>query len=130
MPDKDTFFITTPIYYTNGIPHIGHSYSTIIADSIARYQKISGKRVKFSTGVDENSQKIVQSAEKEGKDIMDYLDEMAFKHREVWDGLGIEYTDFIRTTEDRHHKLVRKVLQISYDKGDIYQGEYEGKYCV
>jgi len=130
MSDKDTFFITTPIYYTNGIPHIGHSYSTIIADSIARYQKISGKRVKFSTGVDENSQKIVQSAEKEGKDIMDYLDEMAHKHKEVWDGLGIQYTDFIRTTEARHHELVRKVLQKSYDNGDIYQGEYEGKYCV
>ncbi len=116
MSSKDTFFVTTPIYYTNGIPHIGHSYSSLIADSIARYQRISGKRVKFSTGVDENSQKIVQSAEKEGKDIMVYLDEMAEKHKAVWDGLGIEYTDFIRTTEIRHHELVQKVLQISYDK--------------
>jgi methionyl-tRNA synthetase len=130
MSEKNTFFVTTPIYYTNGIPHIGHSYSSLIADSIARYQKISGKRVKFSTWVDENSQKIVQSAEKEGKDILDYLDEMAYKHREVWDGLGIQYTDFIRTTEPRHHELVRKVLQKSYDAGDIYQWEYEGKYCV
>jgi len=116
MPERDTFFITTPIYYTNGIPHIGHSYSSLIADSIARYNKISGKRVKFSTGVDENSQKIVQSAQKEGMDIMMYLDKMAQKHKEVWDGLGIEYTDFIRTTEPRHRELVRKVLEISYEK--------------
>ena len=68
--------------------------------------------------------------EKEGKEIMSYLDEMAAKHKEVWDGLKLEYTDFIRTTEPRHHALVQKVLQISFDKGDIYQGEYEGKYCV
>lgn len=130
MSAKDTFFISTPIYYTNGVPHIGHSYSSIIADSLARYYKISGKAVKFSTGVDENSQKIVQSAEKEGKEIMSYLDEMAAKHKKVWDGLKLEYTDFIRTTEPRHHALVQKVLQISFDKGDIYQGEYEGKYCI
>jgi methionyl-tRNA synthetase len=130
MSAKDTFFISTPIYYTNWVPHIGHSYSSIIADSLARYHKISGKQVKFSTWVDENSQKIVQSAEKEGKEIMSYLDEMAIKHKEVWDWLKLEYTDFIRTTELRHHELVQKVLQISFEKGDIYQGEYEGKYCV
>ncbi len=130
MSEKNTFFVTTPIYYTNGIPHIGHSYSSLIADSIARFQKVSGKRVKFSTGVDENSQKIVESAEKDGKEIWAYLDEMAAKHKEVWDGLGIQYTDFIRTTEPRHHELVREVLQKSFDAWDIYQGEYEGKYCV
>jgi len=130
MSEKNTFFVSTPIYYTNGIPHIGHSYSSLIADSIARFQKISGKRVKFSTWVDENSQKIVDSAEKDGKEIWVYLDEMAAKHKEVWDGLGLDYTDFIRTTESRHHELVREVLQKSFDAGDIYQGEYEGKYCV
>lgn len=130
MHQKNTFFITTPIYYTNWVPHIGHSYSSIIADSLARFQKISWKRVKFSTWVDENSQKIVESAEKQWKEIMVYLDEMAAKHKAVWDGLSLEYTDFIRTTEARHHTLVQKVLQISYDKGDIYQGVYEGKYCV
>ncbi len=130
MPQKNTFFISTPIYYTNGVPHIGHSYSSIIADTLARYQKISGKRVKFSTWVDENSQKIVESAQKEGKEIMSYLDEMATKHRQVWDGLKLEYTDFIRTTEARHHTLVQKVLQASFDNWDIYQGVYEGKYCV
>jgi len=127
---KDTFFITTPIYYTNGIPHIGHAYSSLIADSIARYQKISGKRIKFSTWVDENSQKAVQKAEKLGMEIMPYLDMMAGKHKRVWDGLKIDYTDFIRTTEPRHHKFVKTVLQTSFDKWDIYQGEYEWMYCV
>ncbi len=115
---KNKFFITTPIYYTNGIPHIGHSYSSIIADCIARYQKITGKKVKFSTWVDENSQKAVLKAEEQGMEIMDYLDMMASKHKAVWDGLGIQYTDFIRTTEDRHHKFVREVLQKSYDNGE------------
>ncbi len=127
---KNKFFITTPIYYTNGIPHIGHSYSSIIADCIARYQKITGKKVKFSTWVDENSQKAVLKAEEQGMEIMDYLDMMASKHKAVWDGLGIQYTDFIRTTEDRHHKFVREVLQKSYDNGDIYEWVYEGMYCV
>ncbi len=127
---KETFFITTPIYYTNGVPHIGHAYSSLIADSIARYQKISGKKVKFSTGVDENSQKALLKAEELGMEIVPYLDMMAEKHREVWDGLHLEYTDFIRTTEKRHHEFVRKVLQKSFDNGDIYSGIYEWRYCV
>lgn len=127
---KDTFFITTPIYYTNGVPHIWHAYSSMICDTIARYQKISGKKVKFSTWVDENSQKAVLKAQEVWKEIMDYLDEMAKKHKAVWDGLNIKYTDFIRTTEERHHKLVREVLQKCYDNGDIYQAEYEWMYCV
>lgn len=127
---KDTFFITTPIYYTNGVPHIWHAYSSIICDSIARYQKINGKRVKFSTWVDENSQKAVLKAQEVGMEIMPYLDMMAAKHKAVWDGLDIKYTDFIRTTEERHHTLVREVLQKCYDNGDIYQAEYEGMYCV
>ncbi|MDD2907471.1 MAG: methionine--tRNA ligase [Candidatus Gracilibacteria bacterium] len=127
---KENFFVTTPIYYTNGIPHIGHAYSSLIADSIARYQKINGKKVKFSTGVDENSQKALDKATELGMEIIPYLDNMAKEHKKVWDGLKIEYTDFIRTTEPRHHKLVREVLQKSFDNGDIYEGEYEGMYCV
>lgn len=78
---KSTFFVTTPIYYTNGIPHIGHAYSSLIADTIARYQRISGKKVKFSTGVDENSQKAIQKAQEEGLEIMPYLDKMAGIHK-------------------------------------------------
>ncbi len=127
---RNTFFITTPIYYTNGIPHIGHSYSSLIADIIARYQKTIWKKVKFSTWVDENSQKAVLKAEEQGMEIIPYLDMMAEKHKAVWDWLKIEYTDFIRTTEPRHHKLVREVLQKSFDKWDIYEGVYEGMYCI
>ncbi len=127
---KNTFYITTPIYYTNGIPHIGHAYSSLIADSIARYKKISGKQTKFSTWVDENSQKAVQVAEELGMETMPYLDMMAEKHKAVWDGLKINYTDFIRTTEKRHHDFVKTVLQTSFDNGDIYEWEYEWMYCV
>lgn len=127
---RDKFYVTTPIYYTNWIPHIGHSYSSIIADSLARFYAARGARVKFATGVDENSQKAVLKAEEEGMKVEDYLDKMAGLHKWVWDGLGISYTDFIRTTEERHHDFVRKVLQKSFDNGDIYEGEYEGMYCV
>ncbi len=130
MTNKNTFFITTPIYYTNGIPHIGHAYSSLIADSIARYNRISGKKVKFSTGVDENSQKVVPKAEEKGLSIHEYLDLMAQEHKKVWDWLKIEYTDFVRTTDPIHHKLVREVLQKSFDNGDIYEWVYEGMYCV
>lgn len=126
----NNFFVTTPIYYTNGIPHIGHAYSSLIADSIARYQKINWKKVKFSTWVDENSQKALDKAEEVGMEIIPYLDMMAKEHKSVWDWLKINYTDFIRTTEARHHKLVREVLQKSFDNGDIYEGEYEWMYCV
>lgn len=127
---KDTFFVSTPIYYTNWVPHIGHSYSSIIADIVARYHSIRGKKVKFSTGVDENSQKAVQKAEEEGIEITAYLDKMAAAHKSVWDGLGIGYTDFIRTTETRHHTLVRDVLKKTWDSGDIYEWQYEWMYCV
>ncbi len=130
MTKKDTFFITTPIYYTNGVPHIWNSYSSIICDAIARFNKISGKKVKFSTGVDENSQKALDKAEEQNMKIEPYLDMMAEKHKWVWDGLKIEYTDFIRTTDKIHHKLVREVMQKSFDNWDIYEGEYEGMYCV
>lgn len=127
---KDTFFITTPIYYTNGIPHIGHAYSSLIANTIARYQRVNWKDIKFSTWVDENSQKAVQKAEEEWMKIEEYLDMMARKHKWVWDWLKINYTDFIRTTEQRHHDFVTSVLQTSFDKWDIYQWEYEWMYCV
>jgi methionyl-tRNA synthetase len=130
MQKNNTFYITTPIYYTNGIPHIWHSYSSIIADVIARYKKINGFQIKFSTWVDENSQKALLKAEEEGLEIKDYLNIMASKHKEVWDGLNIKYTDFIRTTEERHHKFVKQVLQKTYDNGDIYEWEYEWMYCV
>ncbi len=124
------FFITTPIYYSNGIPHIGHAYSSLLADTIARAKRLEGKIVKFSTWVDENSQKVVESAAAQGMETMAYADMMAERHRAVWDGIDIEYTDFIRTTEPRHQEFVQMVLQRSFDAGDIYEWVYEGKYCV
>lgn len=138
------FFITTPIYYSNDIPHIGHAYSTLIADTYARFKRLLGYEVKFSTWVDENSQKIVQKAEEAGIELYQYLDEYAQKHIAVWDALSISYTDFVRTTgrgvrsmarwvdfQYDHHAFVQKILASVHSKGDdIYQGEYEGLYCV
>lgn len=127
---KNTFYITTPIYYSNGVPHIGHAYSSLIADTIANYHRLQWSEVRFSTWVDENSQKVVESAEEKEMSVMEYADMMAWKHQSVWDGLSIHYTDFIRTTEPRHHAFVQKVLQKSWENWDIYAGNYEGLYCV
>ena len=127
---RQKFFITTPIYYTNDIPHIGHAYSSLIADIISRYKRLLGYDVKFSTGVDENSQKTVIKATEQGMEVMDYLDLYAGKHQEMWDNLKISYTDFVRTTSEKHRNFVQEVLQKTYDNGDIYQGEYVGLYCV
>ncbi len=124
------FYITTPIYYSNGVPHIGHAYSSLLADTIANYHRLQKDDVRFSTGVDENSQKVVESATALSMDVMEYADMMAEKHRAVWDGIGISYTDFIRTTESRHRDFVQKVLQKSYDRGDIYEWVYEWLYCI
>ncbi len=129
MPKK-TFFVTTPIYYPNDVPHIGHAYSSLIADILARYHRMIGEEVKFSTGVDENSQKIVQKASILGRDVGEFLNEMAHNHQSIWNTLKISYTDFVRTTSKGHMKLVQEVLQKSFDRGDIYEGEYEGYYCV
>lgn len=138
------FFITTPIYYSNDVPHIGHAYSTLIADTYARFKRLLGYEVKFSTWVDENSQKIVQKAEEAGIELYQYLDEFAQKHIAVWDALSISYTDFVRTTgrgvkslvrwvdfQYDHHAFVQQILAAVHAKGDdIYQGEYEWLYCV
>jgi len=136
MTQKNKFYITTPIYYVNWVPHIGHFYSSVLADTIARFNRISGKETRYTTWVDENSQKAIAVADEKGMKIMDYLDEMALKHKNVWDTLKIDYTDFIRTTEKRHHEVVREVLQNTYDNQDskwnrdIYEGEYEWMYCI
>lgn len=130
MLQKKSFYVTTPIYYGNGLPHVGHFYSSTIANTLYKFHKISGIPSRFTTGIDENSQKAVLKAEEEGMTIMDYLDHMAEGHQKTWDYFGMDYTDFIRTTSERHHSLVREVLQHCFDKGDIYEGEYEGMYCV
>ncbi|SME97789.1 methionine--tRNA ligase [Desulfovibrio gilichinskyi] len=125
----DSFFITTPIYYVNAKPHLGHAYTTILADSMNRFHKLMGDETFFLTGTDEHGDKIVQAAEKGGLTPSEYVDEISALFRNLWPDLQIENDDFIRTTEARHIKCVTEVLQKVYDKGDIYFGEYGGHYC-
>jgi methionyl-tRNA synthetase len=125
------FYLTTPIYYVNDKPHIGHAYSTIVADAIARYRRMKGDEVFFLTGTDENSQKNVEAAEAVGeKDLDRYLDEMSAAWQMTWDTLGLSNDDFIRTTEGRHRKGVEKFWTTVLHRGDIEEGEYEGLYCT
>ncbi len=128
--DKKKFFVTTPIYYVNDVAHIGHAYATIAADILARFERESGNDVFFLTGLDENSQKTVLAAEKSGKDLKTYTDELADKWQQTWDNLGLSNDDFIRTTEERHKKVVTEFFKKVLAKGDIYKGKYEGLYCV
>ncbi len=125
-------FLTTPVYYVNDVPHIGHSYCTLATDTLARYErlKLGKEKVFFLTGTDENSQKTVDAAEKAGIDTATYLKDMATKWRNCWDTIGISYNDFIRTTESRHVETVHELFQKIYDKGDIYKGTYKGLYCT
>ncbi|NDV27597.1 methionine--tRNA ligase [Desulfovibrio sp. JC010] len=125
----DSFFITTPIYYVNAKPHLGHAYTTILADSMNRFHKLLGDETFFLTGTDEHGDKIVQAAEKGGQTPREYVDEISALFSGIWPGLQIENDDFIRTTQERHIKCVQEVLQKVYDKGDIYFGEYGGHYC-
>ncbi|MDP3948999.1 MAG: methionine--tRNA ligase [bacterium] len=123
------FYITSPIYYVNDKPHVGHAYSTIIADTLARYHRALGDEVTFLTGTDENSQKTVDAARKSGEDIISYTDRLAGVWKSVWQALNISNTDFIRTTEARHKKMVEEFWKRLWDNGDIYKGRYEGLYC-
>ncbi|WP_462424327.1 methionine--tRNA ligase [Fusobacterium ulcerans] len=124
------FYVTTPIYYVNGDPHVGSAYTTIAADVIARYKKTMGYDVFFLTGTDEHGQKVEETAKQKGYTPQEWTDIMAPKFVEMWKALNIEYTDFIRTTEPRHKEAVKKILKKVYENGDIYIGEYSGKYCV
>lgn len=123
-------YITTPIYYVNDVAHIGHAYTTIIADMLARYSRLTGYNTYFLTGTDEHGQKIAQSAEARGKTPKEYADEVSGKFRKLWDDFDITYDKFIRTTDEEHKLGVQKAFEKMYEKGDIYKGEYEGFYCV
>lgn len=127
---KKTFYITTPIYYPNSHLHIGHAYSTVAGDAMARYKRLRGYDVMYLTGTDEHGQKIQKSAEAAGKDPQTFVDEIVAGIQKLWGALDISYDDFIRTTEPRHKKVVQKIFQKLLDQGDIYLGEYEGWYCV
>ncbi|OGX39348.1 MAG: methionine--tRNA ligase [Omnitrophica WOR_2 bacterium RIFCSPLOWO2_01_FULL_41_12] len=126
------FYITTPLYYVNAQPHIGHSYTNIAADTLAREMRnILGKdNVWFLTGTDEHGQKIQRQAENEGAIPQDFTDKMVLTFKDLWKDLNISYNDFIRTTEERHIKIVQQALEILYKKGEIYENKYEGWYCT
>jgi methionyl-tRNA synthetase len=123
-------YITTPIYYVNDIAHIGHAYTTIIADALARYSRMSGLDTFFLTGTDEHGQKIEESAKARGKSAQEYADEISATFKNLWDDFGISYDKFIRTTDEDHMKGVQKAFKVMYDNGDIYKDVYKGHYCI
>lgn len=124
------FYITTPIYYVNDTPHIGHAYTTVVADVLTRYRKLFGDETFFLTGTDEHGQKVQKAAEKRGLDPKVHCDEMVLNFKNIWKELDINYNNFIRTTDGYHVKVVQDCLQELYDKGEIYLQEYEGWYSV
>lgn len=130
MSEKRKYYITTPIYYPSAKLHIGHTYCTTIADSLARFHRLRGDDVFFLTGSDEHGQKIQRAAEEKGVKPIEYVDEIVSLFQELWKKLNISNDDFIRTTEQRHEKVVQALMQKSYDNGDIYKGEYKGWYCT
>jgi methionyl-tRNA synthetase len=124
------FYVTTPIYYVTDAPHIGHAYSTIVADALARWRRLWGDDVVFLTGTDEHGLKVQRAAEEHGTSPLEWVDRTAERYREAWQALEISHTDFIRTTEPRHHAAVQQFLQVVYDNGFIELATYEGLYCV
>lgn len=124
-----SFFLSTPIYYVNAKPHLGHAYTTTVADAMIRFQKLMGKKTFFLTGTDEHGDKIVRAAESQQATPQAYVDEISAQFRNLWDELGFGFDDFIRTTESRHVARVQQFLQLIHDRGDIYHGEYGGHYC-
>ena len=123
-------YITTPIYYVNGEAHIGHAYTTFIADTVARYEKLKGNKTYFLTGTDEHGQKIEESAQKSGKPTQEFADEISATFKNLWDEFDISYDKFIRTTDRDHMLGVQKAFEVMHSKGDIYKDFYEGHYCV
>ena len=129
-PNSSRFYLTTPIYYVNARPHLGHAYSTIVCDAIARRKRAMGVDTWFLTGTDEHGQKIERSAKLAGCTPQDFADKIAAEFRALWDRLGLTYDDFIRTTEPRHKRGVQKLFATLRDRGFIYKGSYTGQYCV
>lgn len=123
-------FLTTPIYYVNDVPHIGHAYTTIITDALARLYRLQGDEVFFMTGTDEHGQKIEEAAKARNFTPIEYANEISAKFRTLWDEFDISYDSFVRTTSEDHEKTVQNAFEIMYKKGDIYKGEYSGSYCV
>ena len=127
---KPKFYVTTPIYYPSGNLHIGHTYTTVAADAIARFKRFCGYDVKFLTGTDEHGEKIQKKARAAGISEMEYLDGMIADIKKLWKTMDISYDDFIRTTEERHEVIIQKIFTKLYEQGDIYKGTYKGRYCT
>ena len=128
--DKPKFYITTPIYYPSGNMHIGHTYTTVAADTMTRFKKMTGYDAYFLTGTDEHGQKIERKAADAGVNPKQFVDKIVAETKDLWKLMNIEYDDFIRTTDERHEKVVQKIFKQFYDQGDIYKSEYEGQYCA
>ena len=124
------FYVTTPLYYVNDRPHIGHAYTTVAADVIARWQRLQGKETHFLTGTDEHGQKVYLAAQKRGLSPKEHVDDIVKPFQILWEKLDIKFDDFIRTTEERHTRIVQAVLQNLFEKGDIYPDNYEGWYST
>ena len=123
-------YITTPIYYVNDVPHIGHAYTTILSDIFKKYQILRGREAYLLTGTDEHGQKIENSAKLQNKEPKQYADEISAKFQSMWDYMDIDYDYFVRTTNKNHIQEVQKAFKIMFDRGDIYKGKYEGYYCI
>lgn len=127
--DKKTFYITTPIYYASGALHIGHCYTTVCCDAIARFKRMDGYDVYYLTGTDEHGQKVQQAAEERGMSPQAFVDSLAERIKALWTRMDISNDGFIRTTDKAHEKAIADIFTKLYEKGDIYKSEYVGKYC-
>jgi len=130
MKKQNKFYITTPIYYVNDKPHIGHAYTTVAADVLVRWHRLLGEEVFFLTGTDEHGAKIEAAAQKNGQDAQKFVDEKTQTFKNAWQELNIKYSNFLRTTDNNHVRAVQNALQVFFDKGLIYKGNYKGLYCV
>ena len=130
MMAQEKFYLTTPIYYVNDVPHIGHAYTTIASDVLARYKRLAGYEVLFLTGTDEHGIKIERSARDHGVTPQEWVNSISAQFRNLWDRLNISYDDFIRTSQERHKRVAQAIFLKAYEKGDIYKGLYEGWYCI
>ncbi|MGA2810134.1 MAG: methionine--tRNA ligase [Candidatus Acidiferrum sp.] len=130
MPDKAKYYLTTPIYYTNGLPHIGHTYSTIVCDTIRRYKRMRGFDVVMTTGTDEHGVNVERSAQKAGVPESEYVAKMAAEWKKLWDELGLQADEFVRTTDLKHAHTVQWLFKLCRENGFIYPGHYTGQYCI
>ena len=130
MAETKKYYITTPIYYPSDKLHIGHSYTTVAADAMARFKRLTGYDVMFLTGTDEHGQKIERLAREKGVPPKEYVDNIVAGIKKLWKIMDISNDDFIRTTDERHEKVVQKIFKKLYDQGDIYKGAYQGWYCT